>query len=62
MKRHLIKFVQIFGIAVLAMVVLFVIGLIGHILGLLFNPIVGALFYCAIFAGGWVILDAIFEK
>lgn len=61
MKRHLIKFVQIFGIAVLALVVLFIIGLIGHILGL-FNPIVSALFYCAMFAGGWVILDAVLEK
>jgi hypothetical protein len=61
MNRHLIKFAQTFAITVLAMVVLFIVGVIGHLLDMV-SPIAGALFYCAMFAAGWVLLDIIFEK
>lgn len=61
MKKHLIKFAQTFGITVLAMIVLFIIVVIGHLLDLI-SPVAGALFYCAMFAAGWVLLDIIFEK
>ena len=58
MKQHLIKFALTFGITVLAMVVLFIIGFIGHLLGMI-SPIASLLFYCAGFAAGWVLVDII---
>jgi len=61
MKRHLVKFALTFGITVLAAIVLLVVAIIGHALGMI-SPIVSVLFYCAIFAGGWVLVDYIFEK
>ena len=60
MKQHLIKFALTFGITVLAMVVLFIIGFIGHLL-VMISPIASLLFYCAGFAAGWVLVDIIFK-
>lgn len=61
MKRHLVKFAQVFGITVLAVIALFIIATIGHLIGVV-NPIARVLYYCAVFAGGWVIGNYIVEK